>query len=76
VEDDMAISQTYSRNTNISIASARPSLVLRAFGLLLDWQRRSRQRGQLAGMSDVALKDVGLSRADIAPEAQKPFWQA
>lgn len=49
-----------------------------ALGLdrLLQWQERSRQRIQLLSLSDAALKDVGLTRADIEAESQKPFWRA
>jgi uncharacterized protein YjiS (DUF1127 family) len=28
----------------------------------------------LAGMSDEALKDIGLSRADVERETVRPFW--
>ena len=30
----------------------------------------------LAGLDERGLKDVALSRADIAPEVAKPFWRA
>ncbi|HTO85271.1 MAG TPA: DUF1127 domain-containing protein [Methylomirabilota bacterium] len=46
--------------------------VLRA---LVTWSARSRQRRALAGLDDAMLKDIGLSRADIAFEAAKPFWR-
>ena len=72
----MAITQNFYRNTASRAADARPSLLLRGFVLLLDWQRRARQRAELAALRDSDLKDVGLSRADIAPETRKPFWQA
>jgi len=39
------------------------------------WSARSRQRRALAGLDDAMLKDIGLSRADIAFEAAKPFWR-
>ncbi len=38
------------------------------------WRALYRQRQQLAAMSDEMLKDIGLSRADIACEASRPFW--
>lgn len=41
---------------------------------LLTWQRRSRERAVLAGLPDDMLKDVGLTRADVEIEANKPFW--
>ncbi|OLF52821.1 DUF1127 domain-containing protein [Pseudomonas chlororaphis] len=33
-----------------------------------------RERVMLAGMSDEALKDIGLSRADVERETVRPFW--
>jgi uncharacterized protein YjiS (DUF1127 family) len=36
---------------------------------------RSRQRRQLAELDDYMLRDVGLTRADVASELRKPFWQ-
>ena len=43
--------------------------------LLLEWQERSRQRHQLASLSDHLLRDIRLSRADIMAETTKRFWQ-
>jgi uncharacterized protein YjiS (DUF1127 family) len=44
--------------------------------VLLDWQCRARQRRQLLGLSDVALKDFGASRADAVQEGDKAFWRS
>lgn len=38
------------------------------------WQALYRQRQQLASLSDGMLKDIGLSRADIETESNRPFW--
>lgn len=38
------------------------------------WQLLARERTSLAGMSDEALKDLGLSRADVEREVDRPFW--
>jgi len=43
---------------------------------LLDRQAVARERRQLLGLSDMALKDFGASRADAEAEGTKPFWQA
>ncbi len=48
----------------------------RAVWTLLIWQERDRQRRALAQLDARMLKDVGLSRADVAIELRKPFWQA
>ncbi len=46
-----------------------------AFEILLQWQQRASQRSHLAALGDHLLKDMGLSRADVAREASKPFWR-
>jgi uncharacterized protein YjiS (DUF1127 family) len=38
------------------------------------WIQLHRERQTLAGLSDDALKDMGLSRADIQQESERPFW--
>jgi uncharacterized protein YjiS (DUF1127 family) len=43
---------------------------------LREWRRRSRDRRDLAAMSDRSLRDIGLTRYDAACEASKPFWRA
>ncbi|HSS63103.1 MAG TPA: DUF1127 domain-containing protein [Gammaproteobacteria bacterium] len=39
------------------------------------WHQRSLQRAALAELDDRMLKDIGLTRADVAREIHKPFWQ-
>ncbi len=39
------------------------------------WLARLKQRRQLAHLSDVMLKDIGISRSDADAEASKPFWK-
>jgi uncharacterized protein YjiS (DUF1127 family) len=41
----------------------------------LTWLERSRQRRQLAELSDHTLRDIGLTRVDAWAEANKPFWR-
>jgi uncharacterized protein YjiS (DUF1127 family) len=38
------------------------------------WHELASQRRQLASLSDAALKDLGLSRADALQETERPFW--
>lgn len=43
---------------------------------LLLWQERATQRQKLSMIDGDALRDVGLRRADLAPEIRKPFWRS
>ena len=43
--------------------------------VLREWRLLARQRRSLALLDDQALKDIGLSRSDIAGETAKPFWR-
>ncbi|KRP65883.1 DUF1127 domain-containing protein [Pseudomonas orientalis] len=48
------------------------------FGLLHTfsrWQALHRERRMLAGMSDDALKDIGLNRVDVEQEIHRHFWE-
>ncbi len=47
----------------------------RGLDQLLEWQDRARQRNQLAALEGHILKDLGLSRADVVRETDKPFWR-
>ncbi len=42
---------------------------------ILTWSERVRQRRALLALDDWVLKDIGLSRADVMRESDKPFWQ-
>ena len=50
------------------------SLLNRARNQIALWRGVSRQRRELAGLSDLLLKDIGLSRVDAEREARRPFW--
>jgi uncharacterized protein YjiS (DUF1127 family) len=43
---------------------------------LVVWQERARDRTRLEGLDDAALKDMGISRADVSREIDKPVWRA
>lgn len=75
-------SQTPGQASLASVASAARLLghelgflAIRALDGLANWHERLRERDSLRTMDDRMLKDVGLSRADIAREARKTFWQ-
>lgn len=38
------------------------------------WRQLSRDRTELARLSDDCLRDIGLSRADVCRESVRPFW--
>jgi uncharacterized protein YjiS (DUF1127 family) len=42
---------------------------------ILAWIERSRQRRQLATLSDASLKDLNITRVDAEAEYRKRFWQ-
>jgi uncharacterized protein YjiS (DUF1127 family) len=52
------------------------SLLLVPVDCLARWQIRARQRHRLGELEDWALVDMGLTRADVAREIDKPFWMA
>ena len=39
------------------------------------WVSRTEERRQLAELNDHMLKDIGLTRAEVAVEINKYFWQ-
>ena len=51
-------------------------LLGRFWSLILQWQERASQRHALAELDHRMLKDIGLNRAEIAREIDKPFWRA
>ena len=50
--------------------------IVKAADLIDLWQRRIVEREHLQSLDNRMLSDVGLTRADVAAEARKPFWQA
>jgi uncharacterized protein YjiS (DUF1127 family) len=59
----------------MAIAMEREGRLIDAFDLVLAWIDRSRQRAQLASVDPSALKDVGISPAEVEAECRKHFWQ-
>lgn len=52
------------------------SLVHRVGATLNLWYDRWSSRKQLAALDDRMLQDIGVTRADILKEINKPFWRA
>jgi len=46
------------------------------FNRFNDWTERHRARNHLYQMPDYILHDIGVSRAEVDAEWQKPFWKA
>lgn len=59
-----------TQNSRLSLVS----VARRMMQQIQRWHALHRQRQQLAALSEEALKDIGLSRADIEPEVNRPFW--
>lgn len=51
-------------------------LITSAINGLLAWQERAAERRHLQSLDDNALRDIGLSRADVANAFSKPSWRA
>lgn len=42
---------------------------------LMVWHDRARERRVLLALSDLQLRDIGISRAEAGGEGDKPFWR-
>lgn len=59
----------------IVVGRMRPVLLFKAAWLqLVRWWQLAEQRRRLAMLDEHALKDLGLSRADVLQESERPFW--
>jgi uncharacterized protein YjiS (DUF1127 family) len=43
--------------------------------MLHEWHRRRRDRAELATLDERMLRDIGVSRAEVLHEINKPFWR-
>ncbi len=50
-------------------------MATRLVDVLLRWQERAAQRRRLGQMNERMLRDIGLDRADVWHEIDKPFWR-
>ena len=59
----------------VSVESKKKSLIEILFSTLRHWQHNYASRRQLAQLSQVQLKDIGINRSEALEEAAKPFWK-
>ncbi|MGA3404001.1 MAG: DUF1127 domain-containing protein [Acetobacteraceae bacterium] len=57
-------------------APARPGLFAGLTATLRLWHRRSRERQELARLSQRELRDMRVSSADVWHEIRQPFWRS
>ena len=61
--------------TTLSLFERIEAAAHKVVGTLRVWASRSRDRQQLAQMSDRMMLDIGLTHADVELELNKHFWQ-
>ncbi|MEK1905497.1 MAG: DUF1127 domain-containing protein [Pseudomonas sp.] len=65
----------YAIAQSVSFRRVLPALRLAAiWQQVRRWWQLSEQRRLLATLDDSALKDIGLNRADVMQESERPFW--
>ncbi len=67
--------RTMRWNVSMAGSAARRSWSRALVLWLLDLEERRRQRATLRALDDRLLKDIGLSRADVERECNKPLWR-
>lgn len=62
--------------TDITMRSSAPrvSTLMRVVSIIEGAVERRRSRLALMELSDVQLKDIGISRSEAYREANRPFW--
>jgi uncharacterized protein YjiS (DUF1127 family) len=53
----------------------RPDFLTRVSAVASTWQRRARQRAELAHLGDLELHDLAISPSEAELEISKPFWR-
>lgn len=65
----------YAVARSVTFARVLPNIGMEVWWARLKrWYALAAQRRQLAMLDDAALKDLGLSRADVQQESERPFW--
>ncbi|BBK32122.1 uncharacterized protein YjiS (DUF1127 family) [Stella humosa] len=61
--------------SSLRVPSSLFAIGMAVAGALAGWQDRMRQRRALTLLDDRMLRDIGVSRAQLAGEVDKSFWQ-
>ena len=73
----MARANLHQSTSGQALPVASPRGLWRRFiALIVTWQSRAQQRRELLDADSRVLRDLGLSKAEVAAEASKPFWRA
>ena len=70
------MAQVISTSSNQRRAAFISEGLISLFNQVHDWSERRRARNHLYQMPDYILHDIGVSRAEVESEYEKPFWQA
>ncbi len=73
--DTISLQQSPTLPTMQDIINKVAGYLTVAFGRLVIWQQRHEERQKMVSMDARMREDIGLTKADIAAEARKPFWQ-
>ena len=69
-------SRSQSAHPVVRVLRVVDSFLGSVMNTLLIWDRRHRDRLHLTGLDERMLRDIGVTSADVAHEAAKPFWRA
>ena len=58
-----------------AVPAARPSLIRRIFGMLVQLQDRARERQHIAALDPRMLRDMGMTPDDVSRELGKLHWR-
>lgn len=70
----MSTFTTSRSDISMRSSQARGSALMRVISLIEMVVERRRSRLALMELSDVQLKDIGISRSEAFREANRPFW--
>ena len=75
--DSAAMASARPKNGPAVLAVARAQLdqAVRTINLWIDRSRQRRALGEIAGLDDHLLRDIGVARDAAQRETAKPFWR-